>query len=405
MGEKDLSNFFKTYLEKEPIFINKQVLQLNYTPEAIPHREEQINYLAGVLAPVLRLDKPSNLFIYGKTGTGKTLSAKYVTNQLLKIAVEKDILLKIVYVNCKLKRVADTEYRLIAHIAGEFGKEIPPTGLPTDEVYKLFIEAINQNKENKKIIILVLDEIDQLVKRVGDQLLYNLTRLSSELKNIEISIIGISNDLLFMDNVDSRVRSSLCEEEALFPPYNAIQIQDILRQRSKICFKEGVLDDGVIEKCAAHAAREHGDARRALELLRVAGELAERKNKVNISMEDIDEAEEKIERDKVVDVVHTQPKQFQLTLLSILTLVEQNKKPLVTGDLYDVYKDYCLKVGLKPITQRRLSDIIAEFDMLGIIRAKVISKGRYGRTREIRLAIPPSTVENIKSVLKESLNL
>ena len=152
MGEKDLSNFFKTYLEKEPIFINKQVLQLNYTPEAIPHREEQINYLAGVLAPVLRLDKPSNLFIYGKTGTGKTLSAKYVTNQLLKIAVEKDILLKIVYVNCKLKRVADTEYRLIVQLAEEFGKKIPATGLPTDEVYKIFLNHIDQKK---KLIILL----------------------------------------------------------------------------------------------------------------------------------------------------------------------------------------------------------------------------------------------------------
>ncbi len=398
----ELTNFFQNYLNQEPLFKNKRVLQSNYTPDAISHRDDQMKVIAGILAPALRLEKPSNLFLYGKTGTGKTVVSKYVISQILKVAKEKNLPIEFVYLNCKLKRVADTEYRLLTQLAKEFGLDIPATGLPTDEVYKAFLKHIDSEK---KLIILVLDEIDQLIKKAGDEILYNLTRINFELKNVELSFIGISNDLLFMENVDPRVKSSLSEEDLVFPPYNAIQIQDILRNRSASAFKFGIVKEGVIEKCAAYAAREHGDARRALELLRVSGELAERKNKFSIDIEDIDEAEEKIERDKVLDIVHTQPKQFQLTLLSIFDVCEISDGPVFTGDIYEVYKSLCIKVGLKPLTQRRLSDIIAELDMLGIINARVVSKGRYGRTKEIKLGIPSSTVPNVKSTIKEGLNL
>ena len=124
---------------------------------------------------------------------------------------------------------------------------------------------------------------------------------------------------------------------------------------------------------------------------------------VNVGIKHLDHAEEKIERDRILDIVSTQPKQSQAALLSIFSL--DKGKQLFTGDVYDVYKDYCNECSLKPLTQRRISDIIAELDMLGIINAKVISKGRYGRTREISLAIPKSAVPNIRNVLIESLNL
>ena len=396
----NLVTFFDDFLKKEPLLTNKKVLQANYTPDNIPHREDQIRTIAGILAPCLKLEKPSNIFLYGKTGTGKTLTIKYVTKQILEVARQKNLNLKVIYVNCKLKRVSDTEYRLIAQLANEFGKEIPPTGLPTDEVYKLFIKTLDNSKS---LVIIILDEIDQLVKKVGDNILYNLTRLTSELKNSEITIIGISNDLKFTEDLDARVRSSLSEEELVFPPYDALQIKDILKQRSILAFRDDAIDEGVVEKCAAYAAREHGDARRALDLLRVAAELAERKNKGKVDIEDIDAAEDKIEKDRVLDIIKTQPKQFQLTLMAILITNERGL--FFTGDVYDVYKNLCERCGLKPLTQRRVSDIIAEFDMLGIINAKVISKGRYGRTREIGLAIPSSTIPTINNILKEGLNL
>ncbi|MBW2999070.1 ORC1-type DNA replication protein [Candidatus Woesearchaeota archaeon] len=402
MVKKQIDGLFKNFLENEGIFINKKVLQSNYTPEAIPHREELIEQIANILSPALKLNKPSNLFLYGKTGTGKTLCVKYIANKMTEIAGQKNISIKILYLNCKLKRIADTEYRLIAQIAREFGKAIPPTGLPTDEVYRIFFNAVN---EKEQLIIIVLDEIDQLVKKAGDEILYNLTRINSDLTKSQISLIGISNDLVFTENMDPRVKSSLSEEELVFPPYNALQIQDILKQRAKNAFKGNTLEAGVIEKCAAYAAREHGDARRALELLRVAGELCEREGENEVKITHIDAAEDKIERDRILDVVVAQPKQFQATLFSILEIYPKRKSTLYTGDIYEYYKKLCSQIGLRPLTQRRISDIVAELDMLGIINAKVISKGRYGRTREISLAVHPSTESQIKKILESDLNL
>ncbi len=400
----NLTNFFETYLEKESIFLNKKVLQSNYTPEVIAHRDEQIQKIAGILAPCLKLDKPSNIFLYGKTGTGKTLSVIHTTNKLLELSKQRDLPIKIIYLNCKLKKIVDTEYRLIAHLAREFGKAIPPTGLPTEEVYKTLFEAMDNKNQ---IIILILDEIDQLVKKAGDELLYNLTRINAELKQAQISLIGISNDLVFVDHLDARIKSSLSEEEVHFPPYNALQIQEILRERSRLAFKTTSIKEGVIEKCAAYAAREHGDARRALELLRVAGELAERENLNAIDVAHIDKAEDNIERDRVLDTVASQPSQFQAVLYATIVLYEKlpKKTCIFTGEIYEEYRNLCKSVALAPLTQRRVSDVIAELDMLGIINAKVISKGRYGRTREISFSIPSVLIEKIKQILAEELAL
>ena len=399
--EKGLEGFFEVFLRKESVFFDKKALQSNYIPKTILHREEQTKQIANILAPTLKEEKPSNIFIYGKTGTGKTLTVNYTTQKLFEVAEKENIPLRILYINCKLKRSTDTEYRLIAQLARELGKAIPPTGLPTEEAYSAFFKVLNKQKQN---YILVLDEIDQLIKKTGDNALYNLTRINESTES-QISIIGISNDIMFVDNLDPRVKSSLSEEEIVFPPYNAFQIQSILKQRAEIVFNKDVLEMGVIEKCAAYAARDHGDARRALELLRVAGEVADRKNFKKIIIEHIDEAEEKIDRDRLIDMVTTQPKQYQLVLYSILTLRPGKNNSIFTGEVYEIYKSLCKKTNTSILTQRRISDIISEFDMLGLLNAKVISKGRYGRTRDISLEIPETTLPRIKSILEESIRV
>ena len=398
-----LTNFFENFLKKEPLFSNKRALQGNYLPEEVPYRIEQINQVASILAPMLRNEKPSNVFIYGLTGTGKTLVVKHVTNNILDIAAKNKIDIKVTYINCKLKKVADTEYRLIAELARSFGEEVPATGLPTDEIYKLFLSSL---EKKNTLLLLVLDEIDQLVNKIGDGILYNLTRLNTELKKSQISVIGISNSTQFVEFLDPRVKSSLSEEELVFPTYDALQLQKILQQRAEVAFKKEVISEGVVEKCAAYAAREHGDARRALDILRVAGEIAERQGHSKVTIKHIDEAEDKIEKDRVLDVIESQPKQFKLALYSILIICSKRKNETIfTGDVYDLYKENCNKVGVRPLTQRRISDIIAELDMQGIISAKVISKGRYGRTREINIAVHPTTIPKIYEILKEGLGL
>jgi len=399
--QQGLTMYFESYMSKESIFYNKKALQSNYYPENILHRREQIEQIAHILAPNLKLEKASNAFIYGKPGSGKTLTTKHVLKELQKMAILKKIPLTTIYLNCKLRRIADTEYRIIAEIARELGKVVPATGLPTVEVYNVFIEAIDSKKQ---VLVLVLDEIDQLVKKTGDVVLYNLTRLNEELKKAQITLIGISNDIFFLENLDSRVRSSLSEEEITFPPYNAIQLQEILKQRAEIAFRPWVIEEGVIEKCAAYAAQSHGDARRALELLRVAGEIAERNGFNTVAVAHIDDAEERIEQDRLLELVKNQPRHFQLVFYSILSMPRQNKK-LFTGDIYENYKKICSRTGVKPLTQRRISDIIAELDTLGAITARVISKGRYGRTREILLATQAAMNKKLIKILEDALNV
>jgi archaeal cell division control protein 6 len=402
---ESLNEIFDSFGNNKSLFKNKSILQTNYQPNdlsEILHREEQIKQIASILAPVLRGERTSNLFLYGKTGTGKTLSIIYVKDELLKRARKDDgYELKIIYLNCKLKKISDTEYRILAEIIKKLGGSIPSTGLPTEAVYSKFIELIDSEKQ---LLVLVLDEIDQTIKKISSDFLYNLTRLNSELSKTQICVVGISNDLTFLEGIDPRVRSSLSEEEVIFPPYNALQLQEILSRRSESAFNEKVVQEGVIAKCAAYAAREHGDARRALDLLRISGELAERDNSKKILLKHIDLANEKIEKDKILDVIKSEPKQFQLVLHSIIQLSEsQAGNPLFTGDVYNFYQDLCRKNKCEILTQRRVSDIIQEFDMLGIINVRVISKGRGGRMREIKLAITKNIVEKAKEIIKESL--
>jgi len=173
---KKIDKIFDSFMENN-LFKDKFVLQASYTPETIPHRDEQIEQIALILAPVLRGERTSNLFVYGKTGSGKTLSVQCVRNELLKRNnLEKNNLV-IEYINCKLKKVSDTEYRILAELIKKLGGSVPATGLPTDQVYNKFIELIDNEK---KLIVIIFDEIDHAVNKISDNFLYNLTRLNSE---------------------------------------------------------------------------------------------------------------------------------------------------------------------------------------------------------------------------------
>jgi cell division control protein 6 len=359
-------------------------LRPTYTPTELPHRGEQINALASVLVPALRGETPSNVLIYGKTGTGKTAVAKFVGKELEEAGF--GVKCSVIYINCE---VVDTQYRILAHLARHFDKEIPMTGWPTDQVYAEFRNALD---DERRVVIIMLDEVDKLVRK-GDDVLYNLSRINSDLLQSKVSIIGISNDLKFTEFLDPRVKSSLGEDEIIFPPYNAEQIKDILEQRASLAFKPGSLEEGVIPLCSALAAQEHGDARKALDLLRTSGELAERARSVVVLESHVRSAREKIELDRVEEVVKTLPTQSKLVLYSIVLLEEQGTRNITTSAVYNMYKQLCPMVDTDYLTHRRITDLIAELDMLGILHTVVISKGRYGRTKEITLSIYPSKLK------------
>lgn len=383
-----MSDIIEEILEnavKSRIFRNREILRPDYIPDTLPHREDEIKRLAQILAPILRIERPNNIFIYGLTGTGKTAVTLYVLQHIDKKAKEIGVPFKYSYINC---RQNDTPYRVLSELALSLGVRVPFTGLATSEVYKRIVRAL---EVRKRIILIVLDEIDFIIKKHGDDLLYKLVRINDILKNSKASIIGITNDINFVEKLDPRVRSSLGEEELIFSPYNAIQLEDILRQRAEEAFYDNILDHGVIELCAAIAAREHGDARRALDLLRIAGELAEREGAEKVTLEHVYEARDELEKDRVREVLQTLPLHSKLVLLAILMNTEIGKTT-TTGEVYNTYVNICGKIRMETVTQRRVSDIINELDMLGIINAKVVSRGRYGKTKIITINIRSNTL-------------
>ncbi len=435
---------FDDLLEGEPIFENKEVLRPSYTPHKLPHREEQINNMATILVTALRGETPSNILIYGKTGTGKTASAKFVSEELESTSQKYEVPCEVQYINCE---VTDTQYRVLAQLANKFIEKnktyirdrlselqdlrdraaedsdvlddddiefdsvaameaeiddleddleefdpVPMTGWPTDRVYSTFFDAVDYHE---RVVVIMLDEIDKLVEKSGDDTLYNLSRMNSDLDNSRVSIMGISNDLKFTDFLDPRVKSSLGEEEIVFPPYDATQLRDILQHRAETAFKSEILSEDVIPLCAAFAAQEHGDARRALDLLRTAGELAERGRTETVEETHVRKAQEKIELDRVVEVVRTLPTQSKLVLYATILLEKNGVHNINTGEVFNIYKRLCEEIDADVLTQRRVTDLISELDMLGIVNAIVVSKGRYGRTKEINLSVPLDETEAV----------
>lgn len=361
----------------------------DYLPDKLPHREEQITRLGETVAPVLKGSRGSNVFIYGKTGTGKTAVTKYVLSHLEAKGKEVNAPVKFCYVNC---RIAGSEYRVFSGLCQSIGVQVPFTGLSVGEVFDRFRAGLDSLRI---VFIVALDEIDALVKARGDSLLYELTRINETLNNSKASIVGISNDLRLKEFLDPRVFSSLSEEEIVFRPYDASELGNILLERAKLAFHEGALSEGAISLCAALAAAEHGDARRALDLLRVAGEVAERKGLSFVTEEHVREAEKHIEHNRVVEALRNLTLHSKLVILSVYHLNRANIHSAITGEIYDVYAELCGEVGVIPLTQRRLSTLVNELDSMGLVNAKVISMGRYGRTKKIRLEIARTLIRDV----------
>ena len=383
-----LDDVFEKFVNGNNLFKDREVLRHDYLPDKLPHREEQIRLLGQTVAPVLKDARCSNLFIYGKTGTGKTAVTKYVLSHLETKAKEYGAQVKFCYINC---RMTGSEYRVFASLGLSLGISVPFTGLSVGEVFDRFRNGL----ESAKIILIVaLDEIDALIKDRGDSLLYELTRINETLRNSKVAIIGISNDLRLKEFLDPRVFSSLSEEEVVFRPYDAGELRNILFERSKLSLHEGTLSESALSICSALAAAEHGDARRALDLLRVAGEVAERQGAKIINEDHVREAEKHIEHNRVVEALTNSTLHSKLVLLSVYHL---SRSSATTGEIYDIYNELCGELGIGLLTQRRLGTLVNELDAMGLLNAKVVNMGRYGRTKKIRLEVSRSLIKDVFS--------
>jgi len=384
-----VDEIFRRAKEGKVLFTDRNALSSEYIPKRLPFRDNQTKAVAEVLAPILHGSKPSNLLLYGKTGTGKTAVARYVLGRL---RTETNVQnLTVAYVNTRL---SNTEYRTLAEFARfidlPVDKQIPFTGLSIGEVVERIFGRI---RSEKKQVILVLDEIDYLVKTFGDSILYEFTRSGERLSPGFLSLVGISNDLRFKEGLDPRVLSSLSEEELVFPPYTVEELREILTERAKMALRPAAASSAAINLCAAMAGSEHGDARRAIDLLRIAGEVAEREGLKEIDDSCIRRASDKMEHDRVEEAIRSLPVQNKAILLAVAKFPGGTN----TGELYLAYGSLCRRTGFEPLTQRRVSGILAELDLMGLIEASVVSKGRRGRTKRIQLLIGSEILEKTLS--------
>jgi len=384
--DKMMQGIFDNFLKGSKIFKDREVLRHDYVPEVLPHRADYIRHLAEILAPALKGSLCSNALIYGKTGTGKTAVTKLVLSRLAEKAEELGSSVVICFVNCRL---AGTEYRVLSAVCSSIDFKVPFTGLALGEVFDRFTRAV---ESRDVLLVVVLDEIDTIVSNRGDVLLYELTRVNGTLHKAKVAILGISNDLKFKELLDPRVLSTLSEEEMVFSPYNADELQNILDTRARVAFEEGAVTHGAVKLCAALAAAEHGDARRALDLLRVAGELAERKGDRLVLEDHVRDAEKRIEHNRIAETLETLPTHSKMVLLGVYLLTKSKISRSVTGDVYNLYCELCAEMGLSPLTQRRVSGLINDLDVIGLLNSRVTSLGRYGRTKKTSLGVPRKIV-------------
>jgi len=266
--------------------------------------------------------------------------------------------------------------------------KLPFTGLSLGEAYSRVASQVSNEHLN---LLVVLDEIDFLAKNSSGNLLYELTRSHDMLSPGSVSLIGISNDLRFKELLDPRVLSSLGEEEMVFPPYSVEELRLILEDRVKLAFNEGCISEAAINLCAALAGSEHGDARRAVDLLRVSAEVAEREGSPRVEERHIRIGLQKMEQDRLVEALRVLPLQAKLILLAIIRC----EAAPTTGSIYKTYSNLSERVGVETLTPRRVSGILSELDMQGLISADVLSKGRYGRSKQVTLLVPRSLIVDV----------
>lgn len=370
------------------IIKNRNILHFTYIPDVIHHRDEEQEKVTQSFSPILKQARPSNLLVYGKPGTGKTLVVRKVLSKIQSRVEKSNFPIKLAYVNSKEET---TLYGLLVGFGRQLGlseKNIPTTGLAISEVFKRILNTINNNQINT---ILVIDEIDflaHLVSKTGNDVLYQLARANERLKQGSLTLVGISNDLTFKERLDPRVISSLSEEEIIFTNYSVNQLKEILQERIDAAFLPNAVEGSALNLCAAMAGREHGDARRAIDLLRVAGEIAEREQSDSVREEHIRIASQKMEEDKETTALRSYPLHEKLLIIAVM-----KAGGLSTGEIYTSYKNLCKAIRQKELTQRRITQMLSEIELSGIISGKIVHQGIHGRTKKYSLTISSETVK------------
>lgn len=381
---EDKNSIENMWEQSKSVFRNKNVLKVNYVPEKLSdalHREEIIKRYQINLIDISRGLAPNNIFVFGKSGTGKSLVTKLVLKDLVMVANKKGINVNVINVNCETLRTENSMWIEINNKMLEINNIINKNVLWNSRSrHAIFFQDLFNKLDG--ILIIVLDEID---KSADYNIINKLVRSVSDYNQQSPCLICITNDVNFQNCLEAHALSVLAQNDIQIDPYDAEELADILKARVKIAFCPNTVNELVIPLCAALAAQEHGDCRKSISLLAKAGEIADETGKGIVEETDVRLANERLEIDRILEVVKTLPTQSKLTLLSCIYTHEITNTVCLTGNIYNIYRKFCIELDIDILTQRRISDLITELDMLGIVNAIVVSKGRYGRTKEVAL--------------------
>ncbi len=383
------------------IFERKELLKVGHVPEStrIVGRDTEIESVAAELRPIVQSEPPNNVMIYGKTGTGKSLVTRHVTERARQAAAAQGLTVGTVYVDCAQHdthtRVARTITRTLNDEATT-GLSIPRTGIGSGEYYDYLWEILDVSFDS---VLVILDEVDRLET---DDVLMQLSRARESGKaDCHLGIVAISNKIEYRDSLNERVKSSLREEEFVFQPYDANQLREIMEHR-RDAFVDDVLTDDVIPLTAAFAAQEHGDARKAIEILRHAGELAERQGDGRITDDHVRDAQEWAEVDRFEELLRGSTTQVKFILYSLAVLTRENREgEFSTSRIYKQYATVCDDLNANVLSEHRVYELLKEQAFLGVVESTRTGGGRgQGSYLEHRLVQDTSVV--LKSVLRDS---
>lgn len=377
----------------ETIFADEDVLREDYQPETLEERDEELDEFKAYLQPVINGKQPRNIFLYGKTGVGKTAATKYLLHHLQTDAEQyEDLSITTIYCNCE---DLTSSYQVAVELVNRLrpvDNQISATGYPLNEVYsKLYTELESVGGT----ALIVLDEVDQIGN--DDSILYQLPRARANeyLETTKVGIIGISNDFKFREGLDPRVEDTLCEREIHFPPYDAVDLRAILSRRAKLAFQPDTLDEDVVPLCAAFAAQDRGSARQALDLLFEAGDLARRADEKQVTESHVRQAKEQLEKRQIEQSLLDLTIHGHLTLFAVAILAKNEDTPARKGDVHDQYQSIVSHLEHDPLSDRSVHSHLNELTMLGILNRREFNEGRAGGIYyKYELDVDPVTVES-----------
>ncbi len=379
------------------IFKDSSVLSPDYIPDKLIGRTKEIKDLARIFDPLDFKGYPFNALIFGKTGSGKTVVTKFLLQKLMeRLEVKTDLIdhkVQWVYIPCKTNCTTNSVLFEIIKQLDPYTK-VPKKGFSLSYYYQELWNAISDRDVS---LIVVLDEIDRMK---DDELLYNLSR-AGEMQLLPkkhfICTIGISNDLEYGKDLDPRVISSMSPKEFVFTSYNAEQIVLILKERAKLAFKEGTIEDETIQLCAAYSAQDHGDARKAIAHLKTAAIYAEENGYSQVLIEHVKITLDSVDIDRHQVMVQNLTLHEKLIYLSILKLTNYGKPSTNSQAVTYLYNKLCSEIGKNPLHRTTVASKFNDFQMLGLIKPSKVKKGKGGGWKDIRISV------NYGKALEESL--